>query len=86
MLVSLFGACGLRLIWVFFFLPLQRTLPFLYISYPLSWGVTFAVAAGLFLYLTTPKQIAAIMDKAAATAETQPLQVTEEPEALNVER
>ena len=36
MLVSLFGACGLRLLWVFCFLPLRRTLPFLYISYPLS--------------------------------------------------
>ena len=52
MLVSLFGACGIRLIWVFFFLPLRRTLEFLYISYPLSWCVTFVVAAGLFLWLT----------------------------------
>ena len=52
MLVSLFGACGLRLIWVFFFLPMQRTLPFLYVSYPLSWGITFLIAVGLFWYLT----------------------------------
>lgn len=52
MLVSLFGACGLRLIWVFFFLPMRRTLPFLYVSYPLSWGITFLIAAGLFWYLT----------------------------------
>ncbi len=57
MLVSLFGACGLRLLWVFCFLPLRRTLPFLYISYPLSWGVTFLVATGLFLYLTRPKML-----------------------------
>lgn len=57
MLVSLFGACGLRLLWVFCFLPLRRTLPFLYISYPLSWGVTFLVATGLFLYLTRPKKL-----------------------------
>lgn len=62
MLVSLFGACGLRLIWVFCFLPLRRTLPFLYVSYPLSWGITFAVAAGLFLFLTRPQQL----DKAFA--------------------
>ena len=57
MLVSLFGACGLRLLWVFCFLPLRRTLPFLYVSYPLSWGVTFLVATGLFLYLTRPKML-----------------------------
>ncbi len=57
MLVSLFGACGLRLIWVFCFLPMQRTLPFLYVSYPLSWGITFAVASALFLVLTRKKQL-----------------------------
>ena len=57
MLVSLFGACGLRLIWVFCFLPMRRTLPFLYVSYPLSWGIIFAVAAGLFLFLTRPQRL-----------------------------
>lgn len=61
MLVSLFGACGIRLIWVFFFLPMRRTLPFLYISYPLSWGITFAVAVGLFLWLSGGKRIARIL-------------------------
>ena len=61
MLVSLFGACGIRLIWVFFFLPLRRTLAFLYISYPLSWGITFAVAVGLFLWLTAPRRLDRIM-------------------------
>ena len=62
MLVSLFGACGIRLIWVFFFLPMERTLPFLYISYPLSWGITFAVAVGLFLLLTSPKRIDGLIE------------------------
>ena len=57
MLVSLFGACGLRLIWVFCFLPMRRTLPFLYISYPLSWGITFLIASGLFLVLTGPQRL-----------------------------
>lgn len=56
MLVSLFGVCGLRLLWVFFILPLRRTLLFLYVSYPLSWGVAFAVAAVLFLALTARKE------------------------------
>lgn len=57
MLVSLFGACGLRLIWVFCFLPMRRTLPFLYISYPLSWGITFLIAATLFLVFTQPTRL-----------------------------
>ena len=69
MLVSLFGACGLRLIWVFCFLPLRRTLPFLYVAYPLSWGITFAVATGLFLYLTRPKQLKTLLE----TDETKPI-------------
>ena len=63
MLVSLFGACGIRLLWVFFFLPLRRTLAFLYVSYPLSWGITFAVAVGLFLWLSGPRRIDAILRK-----------------------
>ena len=56
MLVSLFGTCVLRLVWVFFFLPMHRTLTFLYIAYPLSWIISFLIASGLFLYLTQPKQ------------------------------
>ena len=69
MLVSLFGACGLRLIWVFFVLPLNRTLTFLYVSYPLSWGITFLVAAGLFLWLTADRRLEAIIrEKAQAAA------------------
>ncbi|MBR5423252.1 MAG: MATE family efflux transporter [Clostridia bacterium] len=66
MLVSLFGACGIRLIWVFFFLPMHRTLPFLYISYPLSWGITFAVAVGLFLRLTGERRIGRILEGKSA--------------------
>ena len=70
MLVSLFGACGLRLLWVFFFLPLNRTLRFLYVAYPLSWGVTFAVAAGLFLWLTGERRLTRILrEKAPAAVE-----------------
>ncbi len=57
MLVSLFGACGLRLLWVFFVLPLRRTLSFLYVSYPLSWGITFLVAAGLFWWLSGDRRL-----------------------------
>ena len=65
MLVSLFGACGLRLIWVFFFLPMNRTLAFLYVAYPLSWGITFTVAVGLFLWLTRPQRLDEIIREKA---------------------
>lgn len=61
----MFGACGIRLIWVFFFLPMNRTLRFLYISYPLSWGITFAVAVGLFLWLTYSRRLDAIIREKA---------------------
>ena len=65
MLVSLFGACGIRLIWVFLFLPMNRTLHFLYVSYPLSWGITLAVAAGLFLWLTGERRVERILRQTA---------------------
>ena len=68
MLVSLFGACGLRLIWVFFVLPLNRTLTFLYVSYPLSWGITFLIAAGLFLWLTGGERLERILREKASSA------------------
>ncbi|MBR3819887.1 MAG: MATE family efflux transporter [Clostridia bacterium] len=41
MIVSLIGACGIRVFWVFFILPLDKTLINLYWSYPVSWMITF---------------------------------------------
>ncbi len=41
MIVSLIGACGIRVFWVFLILPLDRTLINLYWSYPVSWMITF---------------------------------------------
>ena len=43
MLVSLIGACGLRLIWIFTFFqhaPFHTTTS-LYVTYPVSWVITF---------------------------------------------
>lgn len=40
MLVSVFGVCGIRISWIFFIFPIERTLDVLYLSYPLSWCVT----------------------------------------------
>ena len=43
MLISLLGACGSRILWVYLILPLDRTLVNLFWSYPVSWALTFAV-------------------------------------------
>lgn len=43
MIVSLTGACGLRVLWVFTVFAANRTLPVLYLSYPVTWTVTFMV-------------------------------------------
>lgn len=43
MLVSLTGACLFRVIWIYTVFQQYRTLPCLYISYPISWALTFAV-------------------------------------------
>ncbi len=51
MLISLIGACGIRLLWVFFILPLDRTLINLYWSYPVSWTVTFFAQFIMFFIL-----------------------------------
>jgi Na+-driven multidrug efflux pump len=39
--VSLLGACGIRLAWIFTIFRHFGTLDSLYASYPISWGVTF---------------------------------------------
>ena len=39
-IVSLTGACGLRVIWIFTIFAMERTLFVLYLSYPVSWAVT----------------------------------------------
>ena len=49
MVVSLVGACGLRLIWVAAVFPLNRTPATLYISYPVSWLITALVHIAFFL-------------------------------------
>ncbi len=44
-IVSLLGACGLRLLWIgtIFQIPEYHTEFMLFVSYPLSWGITFVV-------------------------------------------
>ncbi len=40
MFVSLTGACGLRILWIFTIFAVDRSLDILYLSYPVSWAVT----------------------------------------------
>lgn len=42
MIVSLTGACGFRILWVFTVFAVYRSLPVLYLSYPVSWLITAA--------------------------------------------
>ena len=52
MLVSLVGACGLRLLWIatIFQLPQFHTIQTIYWSYPISWAITFGVHVICFLW------------------------------------
>jgi Na+-driven multidrug efflux pump len=54
MVVSLAGACGLRIVWIMTIFAANHTLPVLYASYPVSWGVTFAIH--LICYLTASRK------------------------------
>ena len=52
MIVSLVGACGLRLIWIatLFRIPAFHSINTLYWSYPVSWMVTIAAHTGCYLW------------------------------------
>lgn len=53
MIVSLLGACGLRLLWVatVFKIPKYHTLTVLFLSYPVSWAITASVHLICFVIL-----------------------------------
>lgn len=51
MLVSLTGACLFRTVWIYTVFQNYRTLECLYISYPISWSLTFAVHMVCFAVL-----------------------------------
>jgi Na+-driven multidrug efflux pump len=53
MIVSLVGACGLRLLWIatVFQIPQYHTLRTIYLSYPITWLITLTVHAITFFIL-----------------------------------
>ena len=54
MLISIIGICGIRLGWIFtiFRIPAYHTPESLYLSFPLSWAVTFCCLLIAFLVIT----------------------------------
>lgn len=52
-IVSLVGVCGIRLVWIFtgFTLPQFHSEFWLFLSYPVSWGVTFLVHLICFIFM-----------------------------------
>jgi len=57
MIFSLLGACLFRVIWIFTVFAGNRTLPTLYISYPVSWALT--LTAHLITYIIVYRKISA---------------------------
>ncbi len=50
-LVSLTGACALRIVWIYTIFAVNRTLAILYLSYPVTWTITFAAHAACYLMI-----------------------------------
>ena len=50
MVVSLIGACGLRIVWIFTIFQWYRSLEVLYYSYPVTWTITIAAHIICFIY------------------------------------
>ena len=55
MIISIFGICGIRIIWVYTVFQANRTLEMLYASYPISWAIT--LVATLVLYFIAVKKL-----------------------------
>lgn len=64
MLVSLVGACGLRLFWIFTFFRMERfhTVTSLYLTYPVSWILTFG--AHVICFILIRKRLETVWNRA----------------------
>ena len=51
MVLSVIGTVGTRIVWIYMFFPQNRTLHFLFISYPASWIITIAMQAVCFWFV-----------------------------------
>ena len=55
MIVSLTGACLFRVLWVMTVFAMNPTLDILYVSYPISWGLTFGIHLLCYLFIARKK-------------------------------
>ena len=55
MIVSLTGACLLRIVWILTIFAANPTLTVLYLSYPISWAVTFAIHLACYFLVARKK-------------------------------
>ncbi len=51
MLVSIVGVCGLRVAWIYWVFPKNPTPSTLFLSYPVTWTITFAVLITMFFII-----------------------------------
>lgn len=65
MLVSVAGVCGLRIVWIYTVFAAVKTLPMLYISYPVSWLITALIHFVCYLFVSR-KVIAGMKRRRAA--------------------
>ena len=56
MIISLIGACGLRVVWVFTVFKFWNTTTSLYMSYPVSWTLTFIAELITYFAVIRKKQ------------------------------
>ena len=61
MIVSLTGVCAFRVVWIYTIFAKYRTLEVLYISYPVTWTVTFVIQ--LIMFLVIYKRLSYIMSE-----------------------
>lgn len=54
MIVSLLGACGLRILWIMTIFKMKPSPEVLYVSYPISWGLTTIVHLICFALVALP--------------------------------
>ena len=55
MIISVFGVCVFRVLWIYTAFAKIHTLPCLYISYPISWILTFLIQSTIFVILVNKK-------------------------------
>lgn len=51
MILSVIGTVGIRIFWIFCVFPVHRSLDILFISYPLSWGITVLMQMICFYFV-----------------------------------